>query len=125
MGGHYWVVAFYRRFLVLTTAKKMKFSIKDFFSKCNQICSFPADLDPFTEEILNGKLHFLRSVTKLLAFKNAHTSGNACYLGSLILQISGNSREYISLCLKKQGPDFTLGFEKNTGYLFYRASAGN
>ena len=31
-------------------AEKMKFSIKDFFSKC--------DLVTFTEEILNEKLHF-------------------------------------------------------------------
>ena len=38
------------------TAQKMKFSIKDFFGKCDQ---FPADLVTFTEEILNGKLHFL------------------------------------------------------------------
>ena len=30
----------------------MKFSIKDFFNK------FPADLITFSEEILNGKLHF-------------------------------------------------------------------
>ena len=30
--------------------KKLKFSIKDFCSKC--------DLVTFTEEILNGKLHF-------------------------------------------------------------------
>ena len=29
----------------------MKFSITDFFSKCDQICIF-------TEEIRNGKLHF-------------------------------------------------------------------
>ena len=34
----------------------MKFSIKDFFIKCNQ---FSADLATFTEEILNGKPHFL------------------------------------------------------------------
>ena len=33
----------------------MKFSIKDFFSKC--------DLVTFTEVILNRKLHFLCSVT--------------------------------------------------------------
>ena len=33
----------------LTLHKKMKFSIKDFFSKC--------------DKILNGKLHFLRSVS--------------------------------------------------------------
>ena len=40
------------------TAQKM-FSIKDFFSICDQICSFlqfPADLVTFTEEIFNGKL---------------------------------------------------------------------
>ena len=36
------------------TAQKMKFSIKDFFSKCDQIQE--------KEEILNGKLHFLYSV---------------------------------------------------------------
>ena len=35
----------------------MKFSIKDFCNKCNQIRS-PVDLVTFTEEILNGKLHF-------------------------------------------------------------------
>ena len=33
------------------TAQKLKFSIKDFFSKC----------DPFTEEILDGKVRFLCS----------------------------------------------------------------
>ena len=39
------------------TAQKMKFSIKHFFSKCVQIRrNFT-----FTEEILNGKLHFLCS----------------------------------------------------------------
>ena len=65
------------------TAHKMKFSIKDFFSKRDQIRSFlriwlhllnksliknvifcavfPADLVTFTEEIPNGKLHFLCS----------------------------------------------------------------
>ena len=35
-----------------TTEQKMKFSIKNFFSKCDQIS---------TEKILNGKLHFLCS----------------------------------------------------------------
>ena len=34
----------------------MKFSITDFFSKCD-----PADLVTFTEEIRNRKLHFLCS----------------------------------------------------------------
>ena len=36
----------------------MKFSIKDFFSKWDQIRR-KLDLVTFTEEILNGKLHFL------------------------------------------------------------------
>ena len=38
----------------LSLHKKMKFSTKDFFSKCDQIT--------FTEDILSGKLHFLCSV---------------------------------------------------------------
>ena len=37
----------------------MKLSTKAFFSKCDQET---ADLVIFTEKILNGKLHFLRSV---------------------------------------------------------------
>ena len=37
------------------TAQKLKFSIKDFFSKCDQICQ---DLVTFTEEMLNEKFHF-------------------------------------------------------------------
>ena len=51
----------------------MKFSIKDFFSRCDQIrmkqriCGYGR----LTEEIVNGKLHFLCSVrtTKLRHFK--------------------------------------------------------
>ena len=35
----------------------MKFSIKDFFSKCDQIRR-KQDLLTFTEKILNRKLHF-------------------------------------------------------------------
>ena len=42
------------------TAQNMKFSIRDFFSKCDQI-----RLRKFTEEIFHGKLHFLCSVKKL------------------------------------------------------------
>ena len=38
----------------------MKFSIKDIFRKFRK---FPADLVTFTEQILNGKLHFLCSDT--------------------------------------------------------------
>ena len=39
-------------------AQKTKFSVRDFFSKCEQIRSF-LDLLVFTKEILNGKLQFL------------------------------------------------------------------
>ena len=39
------------------TAKKLKFTIKDFFSKCEEIT--------FTEEVLNGKLQFLCSDWKV------------------------------------------------------------
>ena len=48
-------------FLWLLTAQKMKFPIKDFFSKWPNT-QFPADLVTFTEEILNGKLHFFCAV---------------------------------------------------------------
>ena len=59
---------YHLKFMLLYTAQKMKFSIKNFFSKC---AHFPADLAifcahfsfTFTEEILNGKLHFLCSDT--------------------------------------------------------------
>ena len=40
-------------------AQKMKFSIEDFFN--TMWPQFLVDLVTFTEEILNGKLHFLRS----------------------------------------------------------------
>ena len=43
----------------INTAQKMKFSIKKFFSKCDQI--------------LNGKLHFLRSV-------NVHSHATMIYI---------------------------------------------
>ena len=46
------------------TAQKMKFYIKDLFSKCDQIRrKLRAYLVTCTEEIFNGKLHFLRSVS--------------------------------------------------------------
>ena len=44
-------------------AQKMKFSIKDFSSKCDQIRRKTANLVTFTEEILNEKPHSLCSVT--------------------------------------------------------------
>ena len=47
------------------TAQKMKFSIMDFFGTCDKIRRESADLVTFTEEIPNGKLHFLCSNTIL------------------------------------------------------------
>ena len=47
------------RVIALNTAQKIKFSIKDFLSKCDQT----VDFGTFTEGILNGKLHFLYSGT--------------------------------------------------------------
>ena len=44
-----------------STAQKMKFSIKHIFSKCDQSPQETAHLVTFTEEIPNGKLHFLCS----------------------------------------------------------------
>ena len=46
---------------IFYAAQKINFSV-DFVSKCHQIPQFLADLITFTEEILNGKLHFLCSV---------------------------------------------------------------
>ena len=45
-----------------TTAQKMKLCIKDFSSKCDQICrKLRIWSHALTEKILNGKLHFLCS----------------------------------------------------------------
>ena len=55
----------------IITAQKMKFSIKDFFSKCDQMRSFLRIWAPFTEEILNGKLQSLCSEYSLDFWFNA------------------------------------------------------
>ena len=54
------------------TAQKINFSFKDFFSKCDQIRRKTADMVTFTEEILNGKLHFLCSVRALQTYTMDH-----------------------------------------------------
>ena len=41
-----------------STGQKIRFSIKDFFSECDQSHS----LATLTEKILNGKIHILRNV---------------------------------------------------------------
>ena len=40
----------------------MKFLIKDFFSKCDQIRSFLRIWSHLLKKILDGKLHFLSSI---------------------------------------------------------------
>ena len=47
---------------VSINAQNMKFSIKDFFSKCDQILCKLQTWSNLLKEILNGKLHFLCSV---------------------------------------------------------------
>ena len=57
-----WEIEMRLQIRVLNFAEqKMKFFIKDLFSKCDQICRKLGDLVTFTEEILNEKLHFLCS----------------------------------------------------------------
>ena len=51
------------------TSQKIKFSIKDFFSRCDfteEETEETAGLVTFTEETLNGKLHLLCSVSDFL-----------------------------------------------------------
>ena len=48
---------------VFYTAQEMKFSIKDFFSKCNQICRKLQIWSHLLKKFFIGKLHFLCSVT--------------------------------------------------------------
>ena len=47
--------------LLGNTSQKIKFSVKDFFSKCDQFT--------FTGETLNGKIYFLCSETKYIIKK--------------------------------------------------------
>ena len=55
------------RIVRINTAQKMKFSIKDFFNKCDQIRSkLLLKESLITEGISNGKFHFLCSVNTLV-----------------------------------------------------------
>ena len=65
----------------------MKFSIKDFFKKCDQIRIFPAAMVTFTEEILNGKLHFFCAVIGLrdIPILSFSTENNFRYLFDWIM----------------------------------------
>ena len=64
--------AFINDTAISVTAQKM-FSIKDFFSKCDQIRSFLwilSHLVTFAEEILNGKFHFSCAVSDFCIITN-------------------------------------------------------
>ena len=52
----------YSNLKAMSLHKEWSFSIKDFFSKCDQIHRKTSDLVTFTAEILYEKLHFLCSV---------------------------------------------------------------
>ena len=62
-----------------TNAQKMKFSITDFCSKCEQIRSFLRIWSHFTEEIDNGTLYFLYSEPQISAFK-AKLYRKSCFI---------------------------------------------
>ena len=64
------------------TAQKIKFSIMDFSSKCDQIRKKNADLVRFTGEILNGKLHFLHKTFKMELFAKIGLAVNYFYKNS-------------------------------------------
>ena len=60
----------YLKFSINFTPQKVKFSIKDFFSICDQMWQETADLVTFTKEILNEKLHFLCSASSIFFIVN-------------------------------------------------------
>ena len=62
----------------------MKFSIKDLFSKREQIRTI-SDFVTFTEEIFNGKLQFLYSDNILGMWKSVKFPGFYVYLREMIL----------------------------------------
>ena len=47
----------------IATAEKMKFAIKDFFGKCDQVSTFLRIWKLLLKKILNEKVYFLRSVS--------------------------------------------------------------
>ena len=59
-----------KKFPSSCTTQKMKFSSKNFFSKCDQNPQETVDLVTYTEVILNGKLHFLGSGIQFDRCKN-------------------------------------------------------
>ena len=69
----------------------MKYSIKDFFSKCDQIW-----LATFTEEIFNGKLQFLCSVIYYLTW---NSFGSFIQLWRHALREKCPNTEFFQVCI--------------------------
>ena len=61
----FWMFHNWSSMCATDTAQKMKFSIKDFFSKCDQICSFLRNWSNLLKKSLMESFIFLRSDTIL------------------------------------------------------------
>ena len=98
------------------TAQRMKFSIKDFFSNCDQIRSFLRILLHLLKKSLMGKLHFQFSETEI--FQSS-------------LQTRANKKTYKSSTTNGQGRTFKrkrqyhLKRNKNSAVLTYNRSLPN
>ena len=73
-----------------TVQKNMKFSIKDFFSKCDQVRKKLRIT--FTEKILNGKLHFLCSARARSFWRN----GQKLCFDIRVINTTANSQNHLS-----------------------------
>ena len=69
------------------TAQKMKFSIKDFFSKCDQICSFLRILTHLLKKSLTGNL-ILCAVHNMFHAKHFGTEFSISHIWWTILLLS-------------------------------------
>ena len=77
-------------FKVLKNTPYKKSSVKDFLSKCKQICRKTRDLFTFTKYMLNENLHFLCSNTRHCA-KSVH---NRSFSGPHFLAFGLNTERY-------------------------------
>ena len=88
----------------------MKFSIKDFFSKCDRIHRFFADLVIFAEEILNRKHQFLcNAADNFCPIVNVQL---VIFLVSNILNLTFNTFHDTGLILYQRFPDIFQGYRK-------------
>ena len=95
---------------------KMKFSIKHFFSKCDQIRR--NHLVIFTEEILNEKLHFLYSVHFVPMFQVCfRLCCNICCIILNCIEITPKHRTSIARIQRKLNVHST--FRRRPGSLLY------